>query len=313
MTSARTLILVGPTASGKTDLAVRTALRLGAAEVISADSMQIWRGMDVGTAKPTMEERRGVPHHLLDVADPHLEEYTVARWLAAARQAEAEIHARGAVAILVGGTNLYVRAFLEGLFEAPAPDPALRAALDGRTMESLRAELAERDPEAAARIHANDRRRTVRALEVATQTGRPISDQQRQWQDLPPPLPPATRLLGLEWPVPELNRRINARVRRMAEQGFVEEVRGLLARGPLRPQPAEAVGYRELTEHLAGVATLEDALEQTKIRSRRLGKQQRTWLRRFRGIPGGLWYPGDHPDLVDLAVSAVIGQKHHSS
>jgi len=288
----RTIVLVGPTAGGKTALAIELALRLGSAEVISADSMQVYRGMDIGTAKPTMEERRGVPHHLIDVADPHEGEFTLVQWLRTARRAIEEVHHRGSVAIVVGGTNLYVRSLLEGIAEAPATDPALRAELEASSDAALRAELTRVDPASAERIHEHDRRRTLRAVELHRLTGRRPSELRNQWGASAAALPPDVAFVGLDWDVDEINRRINERVRRMFGSGLVEEVRGLLAAGPLTRQARGAVGYMEVGEHLGARCSLDDAIELTKIRSRRLGKQQRTWLRRFRLIPRSIWLPG---------------------
>jgi tRNA dimethylallyltransferase len=286
----RTLLVLGPTAGGKTALGIALAQRLpGGGEVVSADSMQVYRGMDIGTAKPSREERAGVPHHLIDIADPHAGAFTVADWLDAAREAIAQIHARGRHAIVVGGTNLYIKALVEGMFEGPPTDPALRAQLEALPTEILRGDLEHHDPVAAARIHPNDRRRTVRALEVWMRTGQRISDLQAQWSERPRELPEGWAVVGLEWPVELLNRRINARVHAMVDAGLLREVVALAGTGPLTRQAVEAVGYHEMLEHLAGTLTLEQAVERMKIRSRQYGKQQRTWLRRFRAIPGSVW------------------------
>ncbi|MFO0963118.1 MAG: tRNA (adenosine(37)-N6)-dimethylallyltransferase MiaA [Phycisphaerales bacterium] len=286
----RTLLVLGPTAGGKTALGIALAQRLpGGGEVVSADSMQVYRGMDIGTAKPSVEERAGVPHHLIDIADPHAGAFTVADWLDAAREAIAQIHARGRHAIVVGGTNLYIKALVEGMFEGPPSDPALRAQLDALPTEILRGDLEHHDPVAAARIHPNDRRRTIRALEVWMRTGQRISELQAQWSERPRELPAGWAVVGLEWPVELLNRRINARVHAMVDAGLLREVVALAGRGPLTRQAVEAVGYHEMLEHLAGTLTLEQAVERMKIRSRQYGKQQRTWLRRFRAIPGSVW------------------------
>lgn len=294
------LVLVGPTAGGKTRLAIELARALPqGGECISADSMQVYRGMDIGTAKPTLEERCGVPHHLLDLVGHDEEGFTVEIWLARAEAAIAEIRARGRVPIVVGGTNLYVRALLEGLFEGPEPDPRLRAELEATSTDELRAELERVDPDAAARIHREDRRRTVRAIEVFRLSGRPISALQTQWSSDPRAAGrPDARVVGLEWPVEAINRRINDRVRAMMAAGFLDEVRSLLARAPFGRQSREAVGYEELSAHLAGRLPLDDAVEAIKIRSRRYAKQQRTWLRRFRPRPGSLWLDaGSEPAL----------------
>jgi tRNA dimethylallyltransferase len=284
-------VIIGPTAGGKSDLAVEVALRLGggapgAAEVITADSVQIYRGLDVGSAKPSAAERREVPHHLIDIVEP-TEAFTVSDWLAAAERAIGGIRARDLTPVLAGGTHLYIKAFLDGLFEGPEPDPILREELRARGLPALRAELQRVDPAAAARIHANDERRTIRALEVYHQTGIPISTHQRQWDA------GRTRrdcvVVGLDWPAELLNRRINARVRQMMDAGLLEEVRGLHRTGRLGPQAREALGYKQLVGHLEGRATLEEAVEAIKIETRRFAKNQRTWLRRLRTTPGSVW------------------------
>ncbi len=281
-------VIVGPTAGGKTTLAVRIAQYLAeqnrSAEIISADSVQIFRGMDIGSAKPDERERAGIPHHLIDVAEPE-DRFTVHDWLAAAERAVAEIRSRGAVPIVVGGTNLYIKAFLDGLFEGPEPDEALREQLRALTQAERRAELERVDPAAAGRIHPNDERRTVRALEVFRQTGVPMSEHQKQWDRQPRP---GAVLLGLDWPIEAINRRINQRVKQMMEAGLLDEVRRL---GPrLGPQAREALGYKQLLRHLAGDWTLEEAVEQIKIETRRFAKNQRTWLRRLRATPGSRWF-----------------------
>jgi tRNA dimethylallyltransferase len=278
-------VIIGPTAGGKSDLAVEVALAMDG-EVVTADSVQIYRGMDIGSAKPTDAERRGVPHHLLDIVEP-TERFTVSDWLAAAETAVTEVRSRGRVPVVVGGTHLYIKAFLEGLFEGPDPDPALRERLRARGLADLRAELERVDPAAAARIHPNDERRTVRALEVYHQTGRPITEHQKQWdrggvrQDCV--------LIGLDWAVEALNRRINARVRAMMEAGLLDEVRGLWRAERLGPQAREALGYKQLLDHLEGGSSLDEAVEQIKVETRRFAKNQRTWLRRLRTTPGSVW------------------------
>ncbi|MCC6971490.1 MAG: tRNA (adenosine(37)-N6)-dimethylallyltransferase MiaA [Phycisphaerales bacterium] len=283
MNRARTILIVGPTAGGKTDLGVELALRLSG-EVVTADAFQIYRGMDIGTAKPTPEERRGVPHHLLDIVDPP-DSFTVHQWLALANRAIDDIASRGRVPIVVGGTNLYVKSLLDGLFEGPAPDAALREELRAMPPEARREELERVDPGAARRIHPNDERRTIRALEVFRQTGRPISEHQTQWDA---PGTDASRLLvGLDWPIETINRRINARVRAMIERGLVDEVRALSA--GLGAQAREALGYKQILAHLEGRMSLDDAVEKIKIETRRFAKNQRTWLKRLRLTPGSLW------------------------
>jgi tRNA dimethylallyltransferase len=308
--AANTICILGPTASGKSALALQLARRLppGRAEIVSADSMQIYRGMDIGTAKATPAERQEVVHHLVDIADPHHGSYTLADWLDDAREAIAGIHARGGVALVVGGTNLYLKALLEGMFEGPPINATLRAELEALPTEMLRRELEQTDPMAAARIHANDRRRTLRAVEVHRQTGTPISELQAQWKARPNALPEGWWVVGWEWTAEALNRRINERVYAMMDAGLLREVIALAGAGPLARQAIEAVGYSECLRHLAGELTLDAAVEEIKVRSRRYGKQQRTWLRRFRAIPGSLWFDGAsiHPEQAAELVLAKI-------
>lgn len=280
------ILIIGPTAGGKTALSVQLSQTLaGGGECISADSMQIYHGMDIGTATPTMDERGGVPHHLLSVTPPKLP-YSVDDWLTAATAAIADIRARGRWPVVVGGTNLYVQALLFGLLDGPPPDPELRKELAALDPAELRAELERRDPEAATRIHPNDVRRTIRAVEFARSTGTPLSAAQVQWTD-------ACRrdvmILGLDWPLEAINPRINARVNSMMEAGLLEEVRDLHERSMLGEQAAAGVGYAQLIDYLSGRCSRDQAIEQIKIRSRRLGKQQRTWLRRFRILPNLTW------------------------
>jgi tRNA dimethylallyltransferase len=251
--------------------------------------MQVYRGMDIGTAKPTTSERSEVIHHGLDLVDPTHDGFTVEDWLAHAHAALAAIHARGGVAIVVGGTNLYAKALIEGLFDGPPADPALREELGTWELDALRSELVRIDPVAAERIHRNDRRRTIRAIEVHRATGTPISVLQAQWRDRPAALPAGWSLVGLSMGVEANNRRINARVRGMRAMGLVDEVRSLLGAGGFGAQAATAVGYRELIAHLHGAGSEDDAFEAIKIATRQLAKQQRTWLKRFADTPGSTW------------------------
>jgi tRNA dimethylallyltransferase len=290
MAEGRVIVVMGPTASGKSALALAMARAAGpAAELVSADSMQVYRGMDIGTAKPTTSERSEVIHHGLDLVDPTHDGFTVEDWLAHAHAALAAIHARGGVAIVVGGTNLYAKALIEGLFDGPPADPALREALGTWELDALRSELVRIDPVAAERIHRNDRRRTIRAIEVFRATGTPISVLQAQWRDRPAALPAGWSLVGLSMGVEANNRRINARVRGMRAMGLVDEVRSLLGAGGFGAQAATAVGYRELIAHLHGAGSEDDAFEAIKIATRQLAKQQRTWLKRFADTPGSTW------------------------
>lgn len=285
-------VICGPTAGGKTALALAAAREiaargLGGAQVVSADAFLIYRGLDIGTAKPTLEEQDDVPHHLIDIADP-TERFSVHDWLRAAEAAIAQIRRVGDTPIVVGGTHLYIQALVFGLFEGPEPDPAVRAALEALPQAERRRELERVDPEAAERIHPSDERRTVRALEVFRQAGEPISALQTQWAR---DRGPATDrvLVGLEWEPEALARRINARVRAMVGGGLVEEARGLWEAGRLGPQAGEALGYKQLVAHFEGGRTLEEAVERIKIETRRFAKNQRTWLRRLRATPGSVW------------------------
>lgn len=296
-------IIIGPTAGGKSALAMDLAAALARSgtqcEIVTADAYQIYTGLDIGTAKPTKVEQALLPHHLLDIIDPaNPLPFTVHDWLTAANAAIATIQARGHVPIVVGGTHLYIKALLDGLFEAPPPDAVLRESLRARPLTDLRIELERVDPIAASRIHPNDERRTIRALEVLHQTGTPISRQQTQWAS--PTAHTDRVLIGLVWEIEDINRRINARVRGMMEQGLLDEVRGLHAAGRLGPQAREALGYKQLIDHLEGRGSLDEAVERIKIETRRFGKNQRTWLKRLRLTPGSVWIPMAPSDLSSI-------------
>jgi len=299
------LVILGCTASGKGTLARALAARMGA-EIVSIDSMKVYRGMDIGTAKPSAADRAAVPHHLIDVADPW-EAFSAAEFVARADRAVADIHARGRPVVAVGGTVLYFKCWYEGLFAGPSADPAVRAELRRRAAAegpaALHAELAAVDPVAAARIHRNDLRRIERALEVYRLTGRPISSLQRQWGPGGAARRPdwCWRLLGLRRERADANHRINLRVRQMVAAGLLDEVRRLAAdpRG-LSAQASQAVGYAELLAHLAGRLSFAEAVEQIKVNSRRLAKHQRTWLRRIAGVKW-LDVAAGEPDAAVLA------------
>lgn len=312
-------VIVGPTAGGKSALAVQLAHGLERtgrppAEIVTADSMQVYRSMDIGTAKPSRSERRGIVHHLIDIAEPS-ESFSVDRWLKLANPTIDDIRARGRTPIVVGGSHLYIQSLLYGLFEGPAADEALRTSLAQMPLAELRAELERIDPDAAARIHANDLRRTVRALEVFRLTGTPLSALQQQWDRRPPRAD--ALLIGLDWPAAVLNQRINARVQSMIKRGLVGEARGLWESGSIGPQARVALGYRQLFEHFGGSEggegglTLDRAIEKIKIETRRFAKNQRTWLRRLRMTPGSLWLDAcgseGHISAQDLA-SQVLAQ-----
>lgn len=276
------LVLTGPTGSGKTQLGVEIAERLGA-EIVSMDSMALYRGMDIGTAKSGPEERRRVPHHLLDVLDPW-QSASVAWWLEQAAACCQEIEGRGKRVLLVGGTPLYLKALLRGLFEGPPADLELRSRLEREAehegVHALHQRLGQVDPEAAARLHPHDVRRVVRALEVWELTGRPLSAWQQEWRRPVAPEGERPRCLWLDRPRAELYAAIDARVRHMVASGLVEEVRRLqeLPR-PLSREAAQALGYKELFEYLAGRCGLEEAIRRIQTRTRNFAKRQLTWFR----------------------------------
>jgi tRNA dimethylallyltransferase len=273
------IAVVGATATGKSALALRLA-RAFDGEIVGADSRQVYRYLDIGTAKPTAAERAEVRHWLIDVADPD-EEFSLGRYLDLARQALADIWSHGKRAFLVGGTGQYVWSLLEG-WQVPrvGPDWGLRRSLEERARREgagvLHRELAAVDPEAAARIDLRNVRRVVRALEVYRLTGRPLSSWQEKLQ------PEFTALiLGIELPRSELYRRIDERAERMLAAGLVDEVRGLLARGygPELP-PMTGIGYRQVCQHLTGEISLAEATAKMKTETHRLARMQSTWFRR---------------------------------
>lgn len=294
----RLVVIVGPTGAGKTALSIALARHAGG-EVVSADSQQVYAGMDIGTGKATLAERAGVPHHLLDVVRPD-EEMTAARFAALADAAIEDIAARGRPVIVCGGTGLYVRILLHGLFEAPGADPALRARLIAEAGDAGAPALWRRldgvDPTAAARIDPNDLKRIVRALEVLELTGVPMSEHQRRhdFRTTPPRYP--ARLVGLAPDRAALYAAIDARVDRMFAAGLVAEVEALRAAGhrpPLRSQ--QAIGYAEVHAHLDGAADLPTTVELVKRNSRRYARRQLAW---YRGDPSVSWHAD--PARVDL-------------
>lgn len=274
---------MGPTAAGKTALALEVAERAGA-EILSLDSMAVYRGLEAGTAKPSAAERARVRHHLIDVADPS-ETYDARRWLADARAALEDVCVRGARALFVGGTGFYLAVLLRGLFEGPPSDPELRARVEGRVARegaaTLHAELAGADPAAAARIHAHDTKRLVRALEVLEQTGRPLSEWQREWGGEPAERERRARLVGLELAPERLDERIRARTRAMLERGWREEALALRAAGRLGPGAAQALGYDVVLAWADGELGREEAEERIARATRRFARRQRTWWRKF--------------------------------
>ena len=297
MTCARAarapLALVGTTASGKSALALALARHDPAAEIVSVDSMQVYRGMDIGTAKPTPAERAEVPHHMIDIADPW-EDFTLARFAAAARAALADIEARGRRAVLVGGTGLYLRAIVDDL-AVPGRFPEVRAALEADPdTAALHRRLAELDPRAAARMEPTNRRRVVRALEVTLGSGRPFSSYGPGLDVYPPT---RFRQVGVALPHEVVSRRIEERYRRQMADGFLDETRRLLAdpRG-LSRTAGQALGYAELIDHLGGGPPLDEAVALAVRRTRRFARRQGSWFRRD---PRIRWLEaGDDPAAV---------------
>jgi len=279
------LVITGQTATGKHRLAVAAAERLGG-EILSADSMKVYRGMDIGTAKPSPAQRRGIPHHLVDLVEPS-ETFSTARWVPMADAAMADVHARGRVPIVCGGTALYLKALLEGLFAGPSADPLLRQRLvaeaKARGTPALHARLAEVDPEAARRIHPNDLRRIVRALEVWELAGEPISKFQTQWGRRRGKY--RALMMAIRRTREDLERRIEKRVQQMAQAGLLEEVRRLAERPEgLAHGPRQALGYAEVLEHLEGQRTWDETLRAIVLHTRQFARRQRTWLRRFKDL-----------------------------
>jgi len=299
----RVVAIVGPTGTGKTELAIAVAERTGA-EIVSADSMQVYRGMDVGTAKPSHSLRARVPHHALDLVNPD-EPMSAGRWAEVARAAASEIAARGAPVLLVGGTGLYARAFAGGLIRGAESDPVLRAELESRDDESLRAELLRRDPAAAARIPPRDRVRTVRALEALALAARPISEQHAAHRFADRPFD--VRWIGLALDRDSLAERLRLRVTRMFEAGWVEEVKSLYTAGyGPKLRPLQAIGYREIGELLAGRMNEAEAREKIWIATRRYAKRQRTW---FRAEPELDWIDADARERGVERVLAEVSRR----
>jgi len=295
------ILILGPTAGGKTALSIALAQQLpGTGEIISADSMQVYKHMDIGTAKPAPEERRGIPHHLLDIVEPD-EPFSVDDWLRLTNETIEHIRSRHRWPIIVGGTNLYVKVFLEGIFAGPPADSQWRAAAAQLSIDDLNAQLARLDPASASRIHRNDRKRITRAIEVFQSTGRPMSAQQTQWDSQE--VRTDVAIVGLTWPREDLNRRINTRVKAMYDAGLVKEVTRLHAAGRLGPQAREALGYKQIIQQLKGIASPDDTFEQIKIETRRFARKQGTWLKRFALHPRSLWI-----DAVQNDMQAIISQ-----
>jgi len=284
--------IVGPTASGKTEIGVALALRLGNAEIINCDSVQIYRGIEIATAKPSEEEKRGVPHHLIDYVSPNVN-YTAADWAADATGKIYEIEARGNIPILVGGTGFYLRTLRNPFFDSPKTDEKLRGRIrkikEKRGAEHLHKMLERVDKASAAKLFPRDYVRTTRALEVYFQTGRRLSEVQPE-RAAPPAFAGRIQIFALNPPRDELYRKINERAQIHFDQGLVEEVKLLRAAGlPDDTNALGAHGYRRVCEYLRGERTLESAIEQTRQDVRNYAKRQLTWFRREGGV---IWLEG---------------------
>jgi len=284
-------VITGPTATGKTALGILLAKALDG-EVVSADSMQIYRHMDIGTAKPAYEEMDGVPHHMIDVVDPW-ENYSVARYVEEATACVEDILARGKLPILVGGTGLYIDALIRGTAFSRRGDEALRRALseeyDAIGGERMLERLREADPAAAGRLHPNDKKRIVRALEIYLATGRTITEHDEETKRVPPRY--RARKIALSFQDrQDLYERINLRVDEMFRRGLVDEVRRLLDMGVTPEHTAmQAIGYKEVVQALCGNGSLEEAAEAIKLSSRRYAKRQLSWLRADESVRWILW------------------------
>ena len=294
------ICIAGPTASGKTALAVELAKELNG-EVVSCDSMQIYRRMNIGTAKPTPEEMQGIVHHMLDVAEPE-EDFSVSRYCEMASPIVDDILARGKTSIIAGGTGLYMDALIKGNDFAPCPATGRREELEEKAdregMEVLMDWLREIDPEAAARLHLSDRKRIIRALEVYLETGETITAHNIKTQQIPPKYSPLW--LGLDFAErSELYRRIDLRVDLMLEMGLIDEIKALLAEGvPANCTAMQAIGYKEFVSALEGNGTIEEAAALVQQSSRRYAKRQLTWFRRNKSMN---WLIRDREEILEKA------------
>ncbi len=301
----RAIYLTGPTAVGKTALAVALARKLDA-EVVALDSMTLYRRMNIGTAKPSVEERGGIPHHLIDVLEPS-ESSSVADYRRWALEVLDQIEARGRRVLFVGGTALYLKALMRGLFEGPKGDPELRAALEREAERDGPIALHDRlrgvDPKSADRLHPNDLRRVIRALEVVETSGRTLSHHQVEHDH---PAPSNVAVFALERPREVIRERIDRRVEQMFAQGLVEEVRGLIAEvPPISPVAAQGVGYKEVIDLLSGQVDQAIAIDRTQARTRQFAKRQATW---FRGLLEVKPFPLESDEPVEATVDRLARQ-----
>jgi len=300
-------IVLGPTASGKSDLAIHIALAVGG-EIVNCDSMQIYKGFDIGTAKVPEEERQGVPHHLIDVANPD-QVFTAGDYARMAREVLRQIAKRGRKAVVAGGTGFYLRALLDGLFPGPARDAEIRARLErreGQRPGSLHRILSRLDPVAAARIHSHDKNKIIRALEVRLVEGKPMSDLFDRGREALEGFRPIK--IGLNPPREQLHQRLDARTAGIFEQGLVDEVRGLLAAGvPRDSKPFESLGYKQALQVIEGRLTPEQAVAATQLETRRYAKRQLTWFRKEHNVH---WLSGfgQEPEVQQKALALFAAE-----
>jgi len=299
----RPIFLAGPTAVGKSAIALALAEKTGG-EIIAVDSMQVYRGLDIGTAKPTTDERKKIPHHLLDVCELN-EAFDAAQFIRLAQNAVAEIQSRGHPPIFCGGTGLYFKAYLDGLGEAPPADEKLRAELEAAPFAALLDELRERDPAAYEKIDKQNPRRVIRAVEVIRLTGKKFSEQRAEWKTQNSKSK-TQNYLCFTRSADDLHRRINARVDEMFRLGLVNETRELLQRGLAENKFAmQAIGYRQVVEHLRGERDLAATVELVKIRTRQYAKRQLTWFRRHGNCR---WLELPPNETVEAAVARISAQ-----
>lgn len=312
--NAQPVFLAGPTAVGKSEIAMQLATQLGG-EIISVDSMQVYRGLDIGTAKPSPAERARVPHHLIDICDLS-ESFDAAQFVRLAQKAVEEIQARGRVPIFCGGTGLYFKAFLSGLGEAPSANPELRARLEAMPFEALLRELHERDPAAYEKIDKQNPRRVIRAVEVIRLTGKKFSQQRAEWKSKVQPATPKHGEGGgpkskvffcFTRQTVDMHARINARVDGMFTLGLVDETRELLKRGLEQNKTAmQAIGYRQVVEHLHGERSMAETIELIKTKTRQFAKRQLTWFRARKHLEWIELKPGESLEKIVWKICEVI-------
>ena len=306
----RIICIAGPTASGKTALSIALAEEFGG-EVVSCDSMQIYKGMDIGTAKPTLEERKGIPHYMLDVAEPW-EDFSVSRYCEMATPIVEDILSRGKTAIIAGGTGLYMDALIRGNTFAPYPSTGVREELEAQAdregIESILCKLKEVDPASAARLHLSDRKRIIRAMEVYLETGETITAHNEKTKAIPPRFSPVWFALE-DQNRQDLYDRIDKRVDLMLAQGLIAEIGGLLQRGiPEKCTAMQAIGYKEFLAALSGEISLEVAAEQVKQSSRHYAKRQLTWFRRNENIHWLRRAPGESTKEILSQARQYLGE-----